>query len=98
MYNLKILPEFILDRENMLEYIYSQTFSEKILKKFYANIESRILALKVFPEMYPIKINDFRMFSFKSYLVFYKFENETVYIHRLLPASLDYNRIILKED
>ena len=31
MYKLEILPEFILDREEILEYIYSQTFSEKIV-------------------------------------------------------------------
>jgi len=94
MYKLEILPEFIQDRQEILEYIYEQTFSEKIVKDFYANIESRVLSLKVFPEMYPEKINWFRMISFKSYLVFYKFENNIVYVHRLFSASIDYNRII----
>jgi hypothetical protein len=56
MYKIEVMPEFISDREKILEFIYSETFSDNILKTFYANIESRILALKIFPEMYPKKI------------------------------------------
>ena len=56
------------------------------------NIESRILALKIFPEMYPKKMWDFRVITFKTYLVFYKFNRKKwiVFIYRLFSCSQDY--------
>ena len=95
---IKISPIAIKDMKEAKEYIREENINtvNRFTKKIIDSIEN----LAEFPELgmeLAKKIDlktDYRYLIVDEYIVFYKFNTETVFIYRILSSKRDYMRII----
>ena len=76
MYNVHVLPSADDNLLKIAEYIANQLYNPEAAIKLVDDFETSILALKDFPNMYPVHESDvgetvFRKMTLGNYLVFY---------------------------
>ena len=73
MYKI-IIPDYVMeDIFDIKEYIFRMSFSMEKANKVYNEIMANILALKIFPSMYPVFKSNLRVMTVRrKYRVFYK--------------------------
>ena len=103
MTNISFSPEAVSDLQQIKNYITNEFCNEQIAISTIAKITDRIRELATFPEMgAPLSsIIDFntnyRFLVCNNYTAFYLFENQTVYIVRVLYGRRDFVRILFEE-
>lgn len=100
MTEIKFSPEAIADLQNTKSYIADELCNEQAAVSTIEKILKRIRMLKDFPELgAPLSsiVNldtDYRFLVCGKYTAFYRVENDTVYILRVLYARRDFMRIL----
>lgn len=100
MTEIKFSPEAIADLQNTKSYIADELCNEQAAVSTIEKILKRILMLKDFPKLgAPLSsiVNldtDYRFLACGNYTAFYRVENDTVYILRVLYARRDFMRIL----
>ena len=103
MADLSFSPEAISDLQQAKAYITDELCNEQAAMNTIAKITGRIRVLAAFPDMgAPFSaIVDFetvyRFLVCGNYTAFYRFENRTVYIVRVLYGRRDFMRILFGE-
>ncbi len=103
MTDISFSPEAISDLQQTKSYITDELCNEQVAVNTIAKIMSRIRELAVFPEMgNPLSSivdfkTDYRFLVCGNYTAFYRFENQTVYIIRVLYGRRDFIRILFGE-
>ena len=96
-------PEAISDLQQAKAYITDELCNEQAAMNTIAKITGRIRELAAFPEMgAPLSAivdfeTDYRFLVCGNYTAFYRFENRTVYIVRVLYGRRDFMRILFGE-
>lgn len=92
----------ISDLDDIYEYISSETASESIAQEYVARVLHIIENLEIMPEMgtqlkqvTPIA-GGYRFLVAESHLAFYRLEEKTVYIDRILHKRQEYIRILFE--
>ena len=97
MYKI-IIPDYVMeDIFDIKEYIFRMSFSIETANKIYNEIMANILALKVFPLMYPFFKWNLRVMTVrKKYRVFYEINDfkKEVTIQYIFWVEQDYNSLI----
>ena len=97
---LKITPEANNDLHDIKEYITTELDNPAAAINIVAKITKSIRTLASFPDKgiplsSKVKIpNDYRFLVCGNYLVFYRHENDTVYVIRVLYGRRDYMPIL----
>ncbi|EEG78904.1 type II toxin-antitoxin system RelE/ParE family toxin [Dethiobacter alkaliphilus] len=100
MYELKISPEAKNDLAEIKKYISEELSSPQAAKGLVAKIMKRIRTLAEYPELGASLSTiidmqtDYRFLVCANHLIFYKLENYTVFISRVLYAKRDYLRVL----
>jgi len=97
MYNIEIKKSVLEDLNEISDYIFRFSFSQETANKIYDEIMGKILSLKIFPYMFPVFENEFRVMTVrKKYRVFYKInENQkTVIIEYIFWSEENYQNLI----
>lgn len=100
MTEIKFSPEAIADLQNTKSYIADELCNEQAAVSTIEKILKRICMLKDFPELgAPVSsiVNldtDYRFLACGNYTAFYRVENDTVYILRVLYGRRDFMRIL----
>lgn len=103
MADISFSPEAINDLQQTKAYITDELCSEQAAVNTIAKITGRIRELAEFPEMgAPLSSivdfeTDYRFLVCGNYTVFYRFENQTVYIVRVLYGRRNFMRILFGE-
>lgn len=103
MIKINVSPKAIADIEQIKKYITEELSSKDAATKLLGDIYHQIERLQDFPLMgAPLfgKVevqNDYRFLVSGNYMVFYRFEVDTVYIVRVLFGKSDYMRILFEE-
>lgn len=103
MADIKFSPEAITDLNRTKAYITEELCEEKAAENTISKILKRIRQLSEFPLSGSplssiINLNtDYRFLVCGNYTAFYRFENETVYIVRVLYGRRDFMRILFGE-
>ncbi len=100
MYKLKYLPLALKDLDEITNYIADILKVPKAAMDLIDALDNSISLLKEFP--YSCKIyqteepldTEYRMLPVKNYLVFYSLSKQTVEIHRIIYAKMDYDRFM----
>ncbi len=88
---IKLLPSAEKDLEEIYDYIYieSPAYAGEFLNKFYSSIKK----LERFPragkmtEIFNLNRPRFRYIAMGNYYIYYKIEENTVYIYRIIHTS-----------
>lgn len=103
MADISFSPEAVSDLQQTKAYITDEHCNEQAAVNTIAKITSRIRELAAFPEMgAPLSSivdfeTDYRFLVCGNYTAFYRFENQTVYIVRVLYGRRDFMRILFGE-
>lgn len=103
MADISFSPEAVSDLQQTKAYITDELCNEQAAVNTIAKITSRIRELAAFPEMgAPLSSivdfeTDYRFLVCGNYTAFYRFENQTVYIVRVLYGRRDFMRILFGE-
>lgn len=103
MADISFSPEAVSDLQQTKVYITNELCNEQAAVGTIAKITSRIRELAAFPEMgAPLSSivdfeTDYRFLVCGNYTVFYRFENQTVYIVRVLYGRRNFMRILFGE-
>lgn len=103
MADISFSPEAVSDLQQTKAYITDELCNEQAAVNTIAKITGRIRGLASFPEMgAPLSSivdfeTDYRFLVCGNYTVFYRFENQTVYIVRVLYGRRDFMRILFGE-
>ncbi len=103
MDELSFSPEAVSDLQQTKSYITEELCSEQAAINTINKIMGRIRELAAFPEMgAPLSSivdfeTDYRFLVCGNYTAFYRFENQTVYIIRVLYGRRDFMRILFGE-
>ena len=103
MADILFSPEAISDLQQTKAYITNELCNEQAAVNTIARIMDRIRRLAAFPEMgAPLSSivdfeTDYRFLACGNYTAFYRFENQTVYIARVLYGRRDFMRILFGE-
>lgn len=97
---IKINPIAIKDIEEAKEYIREENSSA--IDKFSKRINDSLEALSEFPELgielaKKISVNtNYRYFIVDEYIVFYKFDENYLFVYRILNGKRDYIKILFE--
>lgn len=103
MADITFSPEAVSDLQQTKAYIADELCSEQVATNTIAKITDRIRGLAAFPEMgAPLSSiigieTDYRFLVCGNYTAFYRCENQTVYIVRILYGRRDFMRILFGE-
>lgn len=91
--NLEYTPQAIVDLDNVYDGVLEASCDKKTADKYILinEIEKKRdfpLSTPVF-DIYDLML-DIHHFTFKAYIVFYKFENNCIKVLRVLPSKMDY--------
>lgn len=104
MLKIKINPMALKDLKEIKEYIADETDSESTAVKVIFEIIKGYEALAEFPAMglslyNKIKIRtDYRCLISGDYYIFYKYDDECIFIHRILNGKRDYLKVLFDDD
>lgn len=100
MANIKFSPESVADLQQIKAYIAKDLCDETTAINVISKITKKIRTLETFPNsgtplssIVDMNIN-YRFIVCGNYMSFYKFENETVYIIRVLYGRRNYMQIL----
>ena len=103
MPRLSISPEVRKDLRDIQAYISEKLESPRAAFNMVSGIIERIKTLPQFPEKgtplsskVPFATN-YRFLKSKNYLIFYRYENDNVFIVRIIYARRDYLKILFSE-
>lgn len=100
MNKLKISPEARNDLLEIKNYISQELYSPQAAEKFISKITKRIRRLLDYPGIGAslssvIDIQtDYRFLICAGYLIFYRYEDEIIYVVRILYGKRDYMRVL----
>ena len=103
MVEISFSPEAVSDLQRAKAYITNELCNEQAAVNTINKIMGRIRELAAFPEMgAPLSSivdfeTDYRFLVCGNYTAFYRFENQTVYIVRVLYGRRDFMRILFGE-
>lgn len=103
MADISFSPEAVSDLQQTKAYITDELCNEQAATNTIAKITGKIRELTAFPEMgAPLSSivdfeTDYRFLVCGNYTAFYRFENQTVYIVRVLYGRRDFMRILFGE-
>lgn len=103
MADISFSPEAVSDLQQTKAYITDELCNEQAAVNTITKITGRIRELAAFPEMgAPLSSivdfeTDYRFLVCGNYTAFYRFENQTVYIVRVLYGRRDFMRILFGE-
>lgn len=103
MADISFSPKAVSDLQQTKAYITDELCNEQAAVNTIAKITGRIRKLAAFPEMgAPLSSivdfeTDYRFLVCGNYTVFYRFENQTVYIVRVLYGRRNFMRILFGE-
>jgi len=91
-YEIVILNEVDSQIQNILNYIYLETYNKDLVKNISDIIYWACNSLKIFPYRYQIWFNNIRILNIKTFRIFYEIfeEEERVVIFKILWQSQDY--------
>ena len=100
MYKLEYLPLALQDLHEITSYITDILKAPQAAMNLLNTLDKRISGLKDFP--YSCKIyntenslkSEYRMLTVKNYLVFYVVRDNTVEIHRIIYARMEYDKFM----
>jgi len=93
IYKIKITELAKIEIKNISNYIFINSFSKDKADKIYNEIYSKIYSLSIFPEIYSIYNENYRVMTInKKYRVFYTINNldKTVTIRYVFSSSQNY--------
>ena len=96
MYLIEKSEDFLLERNDILSYVYRKTCSINITTDLFNKIESKILLLKITPEMFRKRESWFRIIPLNSYSILYKvfLDEKIVRIYSIVYSSSNYQEYI----
>lgn len=100
MADISFSPEAVSDLQQTKAYIADELCNEQAAVHTIAKITGRIRELAMFPEMgAPLSsivdfATDYRFLVCGNYMAFYRFENQTVYVIRILYGRRDFMRTL----
>lgn len=103
MADISFSSEAVSDLQQTKAYITDELCNEQAAVNTIAKITGRIRELAAFPEMgapLPSIVDfetDYRFLVCGNYTAFYRFENQTVYIVRVLYGRRNFMRILFRE-
>ena len=103
MYKLKISPEAKNDLAEIKSYISKDLCDYRAAENLVSKIVNKISGLSEYPGIGAplssvVDINtDYRFLICASYLIFYRFEDEIVFVSRILHGKRDYARILFAD-
>lgn len=98
LYSIKIYPAAEQDLLDIIDYL--NTLSTTVALKYYDLLIEKILTLSTLPERCPcprdlaLKANGYRYLIVENYLVFFKIEQDTVQIHRIIFSTRNYQFLL----
>lgn len=98
MYSVKIYPAAEQDLLDIIDYL--NTFSPTAALQYYDLLTEKILSLSTLPERCPnprdlaLKAKGYRYLIVENYLVFFKIEQDTVQIHRIIFGTRNYQFLL----
>lgn len=102
MVKINVSPVALNDIVEIKKYIVDEFNNIEASNKTFNDIFNQIECLKDFP-LLGLKISNlikidlnYRYFIIKNFIVFYRFENDEVFILRILNSKSDYLNILLK--
>ncbi|MEO8513120.1 MAG: type II toxin-antitoxin system RelE/ParE family toxin [Ignavibacteria bacterium] len=95
---IKLLPSAERDLEEIYDYLYQESpgYAEEFLNKFYSSIKK----LERFPrsgkitEMFSLNRAGYRFIKMGNYYIYYKIEESTVYIFRIIHTARDQKKTL----
>ena len=99
-YKLIVLPIASADIESICKYISIDLANPIATNKFVEELEDTFQRITVFPKMYPTVNNEFikdqslRKALVKSYIIFYKIDDKTIQVIRVLYSGSDYPTLL----
>jgi plasmid stabilization system protein ParE len=95
---IKLLPVAERDLEEIYDYLYLESpgYAEEFLNKFYSSIKK----LERFPrsgkmtDIFHLNRAGYRFIKTGNYYIFYKIEEETIYIFRIIHTARDQIKIL----
>ena len=97
IYKIKITELAKIEIKNISNYIFMNSFSEDKANKVYNEIYSKIYSLSIFPEIYSMYNQDYRVMTInKKYRVFYTVDNmkKIVTIKYIFSTSQNYKEYL----
>lgn len=94
-YNVELTDDALLDLDRVYNEIFKTCLDNKITKDYINGLLDKIEILSDFPESgAPLYVgrtqSDYRYIIHKSYMAFYHFYNETIFIDRIVYGKSDY--------
>ena len=93
IFKIKITKLAKIEIKNISNYIFMNSFSEDKANKIYNEIYSKIYSLSIFPEIYPMYDEDYRVMTInKKYRIFYTVDNceKKVTVKYIFSSSQNY--------
>lgn len=100
MFKINVSPLAIQDMKSIKQYIQDELLNVTAAKDFVQGIYEKIELLQDFPligaPLYgKVEIqNDYRYLTSGNYLIFYRFENQEIYVVRIIYGKSDYMKIL----
>ncbi len=93
--NVEYTPQAIIDLDSLYDGVLEASCDKKTADKYLSDLLSEIEKKRAFPLSTPIfdfydLMLDIHHFTFKAYVIFYKFENNCIKVLRVLPSKMDY--------
>ena len=94
---LEYTPQAINDLDNVYDGVLEASCDKNTADKYISDLVNEIDKKRDFPLSTPVfdfydLMLDIHHFTFKAYIVFYKVENNTLRVLRVLPSKMDYMR------
>jgi len=96
---IKYSPKALLDLKQVFLEVYQASKDEGITNKYINEILDKINAISSFPESgsplnYKELFTGYRFVVHKSYIAFYRYEDNTIFVDRILYIKRDYFSIL----
>ncbi len=97
--NIEYTPQAIVDLDNAYDGVLEESCDKKTADKYLSDLITKIEKKREFPLSTPVfdfynLMLDIHHFTFKAYVIFYKYENNCIRVLRVLPSKMDYMKIL----
>ena len=99
-YNIKTLPSFFRDLDDILNYITNELYNSIAAHQLLKELDSKLKVISIFPkifEKYSPKTNRNYIYykvNIKNYCIFYTIHGNTVALRRLLYSKRNFESLI----
>ncbi len=96
-YKIRYMEDAVADQQDIVRYVYDKSRSKTVTRDYVKGIRRKIAELKTNPERYSRRFNDLlverygadvRRVNYKNTAIIYTIVDDTVYIQRIMPASM----------